>query len=321
MCTSFTYYNNDFYLGRNLDLDCGFSEEVVITPRNYVFDFRHQSSISNHFAMIGMATVIQGYPLYAEAINEKGLGICGLEFKGNAKYFDVMDKKDNIAPFEIIPWILAACSNAKEARNKFLNMNIINEEFAPNLPLSPLHWIVADKDECFVVESSQEGLMIYDDPFGVLTNNPPFPYHCYNMTNYLNLTKEYPANRLADDLDLVPFANGMGAIGLPGDASSPSRFIKTVYLKKNMTSSGSEEENVQQYFRVLNQVSMIKGTIMTKEKKEDYTIYSACMNATKGIYYYQTYENMNISKIDMHDANLEGDKVISYKLDRKIRFS
>ena len=127
MCTSFTYYNNDFYLGRNLDLDCGFGEEVVITPREYRFQFRHEPTIEKHSAMIGMATIVEGYPLYAEAINEHGLGICSLEFKGNAKYFDLMDGKDNIAPFEIIPWILSNCVTAKEARSYFEKMNELFE--------------------------------------------------------------------------------------------------------------------------------------------------------------------------------------------------
>ena len=320
MCTSFTYYNNDFYLGRNLDLDCGFGEEVVITPREYRFQFRHEPTIEKHSAMIGMATIVEGYPLYAEAINEHGLGICGLEFKGNAKYFDLMDGKDNIAPFEIIPWILSNCVTAKEARSYFEKMNIIDEDFAPNLPLSPLHWLIADKDDCFVVESTKDGLMIYDNIFGTLTNNPPFPYHLSNMMNYLNLTPKYPENRFSKRLDLEPFANGMGALGLPGDASSPSRFVKTVFLKENMTSSGTEEVNVQQYFRVLNQVSMIKGSVITKENREDYTVYSACMNATKGIYYYQTYENMHINSVCMHDENLDSSVLIVYKLDKTINF-
>ena len=116
------------------------------------------------------------------------------------------------------------------------------------------------------------GEAIKNNIFGTLTNNPPFPYHLSNMMNYLNLTPKYPENRFSKRLDLEPFANGMGALGLPGDASSPSRFVKTVFLKENMTSSGTEEVNVQQYFRVLNQVSMIKGSVITKENREDYNI-------------------------------------------------
>ena len=162
--------------------------------------------------------------------------------------------------------------------------------------------------------------MIYDNIFGTLTNNPPFPYHLSNMMNYLNLTPKYPENRFSKRLDLEPFANGMGALGLPGDASSPSRFVKTVFLKENMTSSGTEEANVQQYFRVLNQVSMIKGSVITKENREDYTVYSACMNASKGIYYYQTYENMHINSVCIHDENLDSSVLIAYKLDKTINF-
>lgn len=317
MCTSFTYVNQDFYFGRNLDLDCGFGEEVVITPRQYPFLFRHKETIAHHYAMIGMATVIDNTPLYAEAVNEKGLGMAGLQFSQNAVYFPYKEDQDNIASFEIIPWILSQCETVKQARQLLERINVLDIAFKDSVPNSPLHWILADKDQSIVIESVQEGLKVYDNPFGVLTNNPPFDFHCLNMQQYLNLTKSYPENRLNQNIDLKPYAVGMGAIGLPGDASSVSRFVKTAFLKHNLYSDGTESDNVQQFFRVLQQVAMVKGSVMTAENKMDYTLYSCCINATKGIYYYTTHENSTIQKINIQDHNLAGTKLVQFPLNHQ----
>ena len=317
MCTSFTYLNHDFYFGRNLDLDCSFGEEVVITPRNFPLSFVEEPAFDSHLAIIGMAAVIDQTPLYAEAVNEKGLGMAGLQFTGNAVYHKIQKDKTNIASFEIIPWILGQCHSVQDARKLLNNANIIDTAFRPQVPNSPLHWILADKDQSIVIESVQEGLKIYDNPFGVLTNNPPFDFHCLNMQQYLNLTKSYPENRLNQNIDLKPYAVGMGAIGLPGDASSVSRFVKTAFLKHNLYSDGTESDNVQQYFRVLQQVAMVKGSVMTAESKMDYTLYSCCINATKGIYYYTTHENSTIQKINIQDHNLAGTKLVQFPLNRQ----
>ncbi|NME45121.1 choloylglycine hydrolase [Faecalicoccus pleomorphus] len=317
MCTSFTYVNQDFYFGRNLDLDCGFGEEVVITPRHYPFTFHHKETITNHYAMIGMATVIDNTPLYAEAVNEKGLGMAGLQFSQNAVYFPYKEDQDNIASFEIIPWILSQCETVHQAWQLLEHVNILDIAFKKSVPNSPLHWIIANKEQAIVVESVQEGLKVYENPIGVLTNNPPFDFHRLNLTQYLNLTKSYPENRFDKSIDLKPYAVGMGALGLPGDASSVSRFVKTAFLKHNLYSDGTESDNVQQYFRVLQQVAMVKGTVMTDKDTMDHTLYSCCINATKGIYYYATYENAAIQKINMHDQDLNDTKLVQFALNRQ----
>ena len=314
MCTSFTYLNHDFYFGRNLDLDCSFGEEVVITPRNFPLSFVEEPTLNTHLATIGMATIIDQTPLYAEAVNEKGLGMAGLQFTGNAVYHKTKSDKTNIASFEIIPWILGQCHSVQDARKLLNNANIIDTAFRPQVPNSPLHWILADKEECVVIESVKEGLKIYDNPIGVLTNNPDFSFHQMNLVQYLNLTKDYPNNRFSDNLSLHPYANGMGALGLPGDASSPSRFVHTAFLKQNLYSDGSEKDNVQQFFRVLDQVQMIKGSVLTEHNTMDYTIYSCCINASKGIYYYKTYENYEISSIDLHAYDLNQDSIYRFAL-------
>ena len=103
MCTAITYKTKDHYFGRNLDLEYSYKETVTVTPRNYVFDFRKMGKLESHFAMVGMAYIADGYPLYYDATNEKGLSAAGLNFPENADYKAYCDGKENVAPFELIP--------------------------------------------------------------------------------------------------------------------------------------------------------------------------------------------------------------------------
>lgn len=103
MCTAATYKTKDFYFGRTLDYEFSYGDEITVTPRNYVFKLRHMGTLSSHYAIIGMAHVAGNYPLYYDGINEKGLGMAGLNFVGNAAYSEVKEGKENIAQFEFIP--------------------------------------------------------------------------------------------------------------------------------------------------------------------------------------------------------------------------
>lgn len=314
MCTCITYKNGDFYFGRNLDLEYAFGEKVVITPRNYMFSFRELPDLEQHYAMIGMAAVHENYPLYAEAVNEKGLGIAGLNFPGNAVYKDKMDKKKNVAPYELIPWILGQCATVEEAEKLLEEVNLLNIPFAGELPLAPLHWMIADRNSAIVVEAVEDGVHIYENKYGVLTNNPPFPYYQIHLSNYQNLMSKVPENRFAKELELPVFGQGMGAIGLPGDFSPVSRFIKAAFLKWNSSTDQDEPSNVGQFFHILDGVAMVKGSVVTEEGKYDITTYSCCVNAEKGIYYYKTYENNQIQEIRMHNENLESKELRIFEL-------
>ena len=231
MCTAITYPGKDYYFGRTLDYEKSFGEEVVITPRHFRFEFRKTGDLQDHYAMIGMAKVEQNYPLYYEATNEKGLSMAGLNFPGNADYKTEVKNKDNIAPFEFIPWILGQCENVEAVKRLLKRINLIRLEFSNQLSLSPLHWIIADEDQAITVESVKEGLCIYENSIGVLTNNPPFDMQLFNLNNYIHLSKEAPVNEFSKDIELSNYSRGMGAIGLPGDLSSSSRFVRAAFTK------------------------------------------------------------------------------------------
>ncbi len=314
MCTAITYNTKNHYFGRNFDLEYSYKETVTITPRNYEFKFRNVDNINNHYAIIGMAYVMNNYPLYYDGINEKGLGMAGLNFPGNADYKEVVEGKENIASFEFIPYVLSKCSNIEEVKKLLENLNITKISFSNELPASPLHWIISDKEKSIIVESVKEGLKVYDNPVGVLTNNPTFDIQMFNLNNYMNLSTEKPLNNFSNELNLDVYSRGMGAIGLPGDLSSASRFVKATFTKMNSKSGDSESESISQFFHILESVYQQRGCVHMGEDNYEITIYSSCCNMDKGIYYYTTYENSQITGIDIFKEDLESEELISYDL-------
>lgn len=315
MCTAATYKTIDFYFGRTLDYEFSYGEEIVVTPRNFDFGWRNVKGAGKGYAIIGMAHVAGGYPLYYDAVNEKGLGMAGLNFVGNAKYnSQIVQGKDNVAQFELIPWILSQCDSVKQAKELLNKINITDTPFAAELPVASLHWIIADKDSAITVESVKEGLKIYDNPVGVLTNNPPFDMQVFNLNNYISLSPRSPRNEFCEQIPLSTYSRGMGAIGLPGDLSSASRFVRVAFVRGNSKSADTEEASVNQFFHILGSVEQQRGCCEVDDGKYEITIYTSCCNATKGIYYYTTYDNHQISKVDMRKENLDGSTIITYPM-------
>lgn len=314
MCTAATLLTKNHYFGRNLDLEYSYVETIAITPRNFPFQFRKKGIMFTHYAMIGIAYVHDGYPLYYDATNEKGLSMAGLNFPKYADYkpFDV--NKDNITPFEFIPWILGQCASVKEAKVLLKKLNLLNENYSNELPLSPLHWIIADKNSSITVESIKEGLKIYDNPVGILTNSPTFDIQLFNLNNYMRLSSGLPKNNFSPDLDFTRYSNGMGAMGMPGDWSSQSRFVKASFVKMNSICNDSEVESVSQFFHILSSVEHQRGCVDMGNDLYEITIYSSCCNTDKCVYYYKTYDNSQITAVDMYKEDLEGLDVISYPL-------
>ena len=317
MCTAISYKTKDHYFGRNLDLEYSYDETIVITPRHYTFEFRKEREFPKHYAMIGMAYVKDDYPLYYDATNEKGLSMAALSFPGNAVYKSEQDDKYNVAPFEIIPWVLGQCSDVPETRKLLEKTNLIKIAYNKELPLTALHFMISDKNETIVVEQLNDGLHIYDNPIKVLTNNPPFEYQMYNLNNYMNLTRKVPMNNFAKELPLDNYSRGMGALGLPGDLSSASRFVRAAFVKWNSLDGETEAESVSQFFHVLGSVEQQKGCVQLEKGEYEYTIYSSCCNTDRGIYYYKTYNNSRISAVDMGKEDLAGKDLMIFELNKE----
>lgn len=316
MCTSISLLTKNHYFGRNLDMGFSYGEKAIITPRKFPLEFRMANELKNHLAFVGMGIVEDDYPLYYDATNEKGLSMAGLNFPTSAVYYDKSKDKNNIGAFELIPWILGQCESVNEARNLLMNTNVMGIDFNNKYGQTPLHWMISDKDYSITLECVQEGMKIYYNPVHVLTNNPEFPMQIFNLNNYINLTREEPETRFAEGFDLNKYSRGMGALGLPGDLSSMSRFVRASFTRLNSTCGESENESISQFFHILESVSQTQGCVRAEGDFEK-TIYSSCCNTDKGIYYYRTYENSQITAVNMFNENLDKDELVIYNLNNK----
>lgn len=314
MCTAITYQPRELYMGRSLDYEASYGEEIVMLPRRFPLRFRHGGGSEQGYAILGTAHVADGYPLYYDAVNEKGLGIAGLNFVGNAHYAAPQDGRQNVAQFEFIPWLLRQCATLAEARQLLQAVNLTGTPFSPHFPAAQLHWLLADTTGALTLEPTAAGLQIYENPVGVLTNNPPFPQQLFALNNYMHLSPRQPENTFAPDVPLQAYSRGMGALGLPGDLSSPSRFVRAAFVRANARSAQTEDASVSQFFHILTSVEQQRGCCELDDGQYEITLYSSCCNADRGIYYYTTYDNRQITGVKLHSADLDSAQLTAYPL-------
>lgn len=313
MCTAISYRSGDHYFGRTLDLEYTYEESVTVTPRNFPFFYRADAPQKHHYAIIGIATIMDGYPLYYDAVNEHGLCMAGLNFTTDAVYHPHKEGVRNLTPYELIPWILSNCKTVTEAREKLKRIQLLNFPFREGIPLAKLHWMLADSRESIIAEPMADGLHLYDDPVGVLTNHPAFPCQMEHLTLYRNLSPKEEPCRFSDTVCFRASSRGMGAIGLPGDLSSTSRFVRAAFTVLNAKKFNDNTESVSQCFHILRSVEQTEGCVRL-EHGAVRSQYTACINATQGVYYYQTYRSHGVQAVSLRKEDLDGDTLSSYPL-------
>lgn len=289
MCTA-VFMKNEGLFGRTLDLEYTFGEAVTITPKGFKIDLRAEPHFTSKYIIIGMSKVVEDFPLYFDAVNEKGLAIAGLNFPRSARYSEIRNGALNLASFEIIPYILGNFKDISEATSHLERLNITGTSFSEKFPATPLHWMLADKETSVVLESTESGLKIYENPIGVMTNEPPFPFQKTYLENFSHLTSEEDDSR---------YSRGLSAFSLPGDFSSLSRFVRGAFLLKN---SLSECGKVTEFFKITDNVSVPRGAVRLKNGKEVITQYACCMDIKNGMYYYKTYGNSRICGVSIERA-------------------
>ena len=311
MCTCIAMRRGNWLFGRNMDIERSFGERVVAVPRDYKIRYKLVKGSEKRFAMIGMATVQNGVPLFAEACNERGLCVASLRFEGNAHYFPMQkDGVYNLAPYEVIPFLLERCETVMQAVCLLRSTRIVALPFSPELPLAPLHFLLADAHGTFVAEPRTDGLHLYENRVGVLTNNPPFPYQMQRLSDYMHLSVRQSHNSFSSELPLRPYALGMGALGLPGDASSCSRFVRAAFLTHN----SPKGEGVAHLFHILSSVAVVRGSVLTGAGEEEYTRYSCVVDPKEGAYYYRTYDDLQVRCVRFDQIQSDGTEIEEFPL-------
>lgn len=307
MCTAIACFADGLYFGRTLDYHVSYGETVTLTPRRFPLNFKHERKITDHYAIIGIAHVEQEYPLYYDAMNEEGLCMAGLNFCGNAHFTPPTEGKINVAQFEFVPWVLSTCKTVEEVRALLKTICLTDTPFADGYPVASLHWLIADTKQCITVEAVEEGVCVYDNPVGVLTNNPPFEEQLKRWEKYRQLTATQPPY----EGDPRAYSLGRGALGLPGDLSSSSRFARVAFTKQHAI---VDDDAVSQMFHILGTVEQVRGCCEVEDGRYEFTRYTSCCDAAHGVYYYTTYENRRITAVNMGREPLDGKRLIVYPL-------
>ena len=323
MCTGLALETKDglHLFGRNMDIEYSFNQSIIFIPRNFkCVNKSNKKELTTKYAVLGMGTIFDDYPTFADGMNEKGLGCAGLNFPVYVSYSkEDIEGKTNIPVYNFLLWVLANFSSVEEVKEALKNANIVDIPISENIPNTTLHWMISDiTGKSIVVEQTKEKLNVLDNNIGVLTNSPTFDWHVANLNQYVSLRyNQVPEFKLGDQ-SLTALGQGTGLVGLPGDFTPASRFVRVAFLRDAMIKNDKDSIDLIEFFHILNNVAMVRGSTRTIEEKSDLTQYTSCMCLEKGIYYYNTYENNQINAIDMNKENLDGNEIKTYKYNKTL---
>ncbi|MDO5721128.1 MAG: linear amide C-N hydrolase [Actinomycetaceae bacterium] len=317
MCTTFCYRPQAVkgaYFGRSMDIDCSFGEHLVVSPRAAKRSYKHlDNPPTTQMSLMGMASVVNETALYAEAISESGLYCAGLNFPRTAHYGKPISGAINLAPYELIPYLLTQARDLNQAREILRQVNLCDTAFMPGLPVAPMHFFLSDGGNHLIIEPQADGIHIYEDDLGVLTNNPPYPTHRANIENYLHLST---ANRGGGVIEPTAYGEGLGLVGLPGDFSPMSRYVRTAILKAaaQQVPAQHSPEPVFEVLHLLHAVAMVRGSVVTAAGNYDITRYFACFGQEDLTCTFHTYDNFQPYAVRLRDHDLDSSDLVVYPL-------
>ncbi len=299
--------------GRTLEFGLHLDLYATMIPRGYAFRATTPLGVGlrykSKYAAIGSSSFEE--ILILDGVNEKGLSIGTFYFPGFAGYTPTT--KDNqsksLSPIDFPNWILTQFASVNEVRDALQDVVIaptINEDWGSLPP--PFHYIVFDSSgNCLVIEPLGGTLVIYDNELGTFTNSPNFDWHLTNLRNYIHLSPYNAGPVSINGTIFNALGQGSGMIGLPGDFTPPSRFVRAAIFSAAATPAKNANEAIFQVFHILNQFDIPLGLV--KDKTGD-IIHSEQTQATSAIdpsslrYYFKTYDNQELKMLDINDFDL-----------------
>ncbi|MET1247437.1 choloylglycine hydrolase family protein [Sporolactobacillus sp. STCC-11] len=325
MCTSVTLETTDGHhlFGRTMDFATDLGQTVTVVPRNYSWiSAASGESIITRYGMIGMASVAEDVIVYADGMNEAGLACATLYLPGFADFNDQPSKgKEAVAPHDFVFWSLSQFGSIAEVKEALAKVSLVDFPLAAMGITPPLHWILSDKTgRSIVVEPLEKDIKIVDNPVGVMTNSPDFQWHLTNLRQFIGLRpKQFEATRW-EDLELSAFSQGSGSVGLPGDFTPPSRFVRAAYWKNNITGIDTERDGITGLFHILSTCDLPKGAVVTPDNMEDVTLYTSAMCVESGNFYYHGYDNRQITVVNLFREDLDAAEIRTYPFIREQAF-
>lgn len=312
--------------GRTLEFGKELNSQIVVIPRNYHYDGmtpNHQQGLSWTTRYASVGTNGSELPDVIDGVNEKGLAVGLFYFPGYAEYQPVAaaDYPVTIAPWQLGSWILGNFASVAEVKQHIHDIKVADVVLPAWGITPPLHYIVADKTgKSIVLEYVNGQLNVYDDPIGVLTNAPDFSWHLTNLRNYIHLSSENVNGIDVDNLKLTPTGQGSGMMGLPGDFTPPSRFIRAFVLSRYAMQTDDAITTVGQVFHILNQFDIPKGAIQQSSNGHityNYTQWTSAADLTHSIYYIHTENDRRVRYIDLNKQDLNAKQIVYIPLDQQ----
>ena len=271
------------------------------------------------YAAVGMG--MQGNDLLADGVNEQGLASGLFYHPGYAKYAESQPGDENrvIAPFQLISFLLTTCATVEDARAALEQIVVAPTEFKDMGEAPPIHAIVRDASGgAIVVEFLNGKTVIYDNPVGVITNDPTFDWHLTNLSNYIHLSPTNVPPIKEGDLEMSQLGQGSGLLGLPGDYTPPSRFVRAVAFTQSADKPESAVDAVNTAFHILDSFDIVKGVVRASRGESgpaDFTQWTSAADMKAGRYYFKTYANPQIRVVDLKNLDLSAGTVLHLPID------
>jgi choloylglycine hydrolase len=319
-CTGITIKPKDgsVIFARTLEFAADLQSNILIVPRGqeYVgtapggkpglrWKTKYGTVGANAF---DMSVVVDG-------LNEKGLQVGLFYFPGFARYQEVKseDVGKALAPWEVSSYLLGTCADVKEAVAAARNV-LVGEVVQKDMGfVPPVHLIVTDASgSSMVLEWVGGELRVHANPFGVMANSPTFDWHMTNLSNYVTLTRKNVERIDLAGKEIKGLGQGSGMLGLPGDFTPPSRFVRAVAFSRTAVPVETAKAGVLQAFHILNQFDIPKGAAQGMEHGQevyDYTLWTSASDLKNLRYYFRTFDNSRIRMVDMKTVNLDGDEI------------
>lgn len=305
MCTAITLQSIEGMniFGRTMDFSHPIMPGIFVIPKGYRWNSLTTSNrYVNEYSFLALGQQMDGMLSFFDGVNEKGVAAAVLYFAGYADYTLPKEGKKSITSLDVLHFILGNCQSVDEIITYFQTMVIVGFEDPVTQTVAPLHWIATDQSgKTIVMEQSSDGLHIYDNPIGVMTNSPTFPWHMTNLKNYIHLSTTQKTESTWGDVSLTPFGQGAGSFGLPGGFTSPERFVRAAFLRSHVPQPKNKDEAISTAFHIAASVFIPKGIVTTASGVDDYTKYTAFINTKTLEYYIRTYENSYMRRISLWD--------------------
>ena len=312
---------------RTMEFATDIHSDVIMVPRGYARtgttpDGKAGLKWKAKYASVGANGV--GKPFIFDGVNEKGLAAGLFYFPTSAGYmpYTAADASKTMAPWEFGSWALENFASVEEVQAS-LGKVVVPAVVYEGWGIAPeVHFIISDATgKSVVIEFVGGKLTFYDAPLGVITNSPAFDWQMTNLRNYVNFSMSNAAPVKVGPITLAPFGQGSGMLGLPGDFTPPSRFVRAVAFSQSVLPSATGSEAVLEAFHILNQFDIPKGAARDREKDAhgntpaDYTLWTAASDLKARRYYFRTYDNSQIRAVDLMKMNLDAKEMVKMSIE------